>query len=273
MDRICVVVLPPAAHRFFFNQSEEFLVAHLVLRCLFGAVSGSVLFLSVAHSLPLTFELKLAAGCFFVGLCIVGGALSSFFRCSILLIFPSMFSSRGRAYLMLFVLSVLYTGPVSNIQRNVQQVAKSLSCNLDLQVHNSKLLWRDAVEPFVLVTQELMDGEEEFQSEAQSVNRKFQTIRNQVVGQYGYDSSKPDQAGTNTQEQFAAKVMMRCNNVVDLGVQRCADWFSLRWAECMETIPVPVINHILCVPMKFHFLCDVMKGGAAAGGAGRSTAR
>lgn len=28
---------------------------------------SSVLFLSVAHSLPLTFELKLAAGCFFVG--------------------------------------------------------------------------------------------------------------------------------------------------------------------------------------------------------------
>lgn len=28
----------------------------------------------------------------------------------------------------------------------------------------------------------------------------------------------------------------------------------------MEAIPVPVINHILCVPMKFHFLCDVMRG-------------
>lgn len=48
--------------------------------------------------------------------------------------------------------------------------------------------------------------------------------------------------------------------MVDLGVQRCSDWFSQRWAECMRTIPVPVINHILCVSMKFNFLCDVLRG-------------
>lgn len=28
----------------------------------------------------------------------------------------------------------------------------------------------------------------------------------------------------------------------------------------MEAVPVPVINHILCVSMKFHFLCDVLRG-------------
>lgn len=28
----------------------------------------------------------------------------------------------------------------------------------------------------------------------------------------------------------------------------------------MKAIPVPVINHILCVPMQFHFLCHVMRG-------------
>lgn len=49
-------------------------------------------------------------------------------------------------------------------------------------------------------------------------------------------------------------------DVVDEGVQRCTDWFSRRWEECMKAIPVPVINHILCVPMQFHFLCDVMRG-------------
>uniref|UniRef100_A0A3Q3MM35 Uncharacterized protein n=1 Tax=Mastacembelus armatus TaxID=205130 RepID=A0A3Q3MM35_9TELE len=88
--------------------------------------------------------------------CAVGGALSSSFRCSILLMFPSMLGSRGHSYLMLFILSVLYKGPVSNMQRNVETAALSLSCNLDLQVNHSKLLWRDVVRPFVLITQELM---------------------------------------------------------------------------------------------------------------------
>ncbi|XP_044062730.1 E3 ubiquitin-protein ligase DCST1 isoform X2 [Siniperca chuatsi] len=260
LQRISLAVLPAAIHRFLFSQSEEFRVAHLVLRALFGAVSGAALFLGVSHSLPLTFDLRLAAGGLFVAVCVVGGALSSSSRCSVLLMFPSMLGSRGRAYLALFILSVLYRGPVSNIQRNVETAALSLSCNLDLQVHHSKLLWRDAIRPFILITQELMDDKADFQSQAQSISRKFQNIRDEVVLQYGYDQFKPKHVtGNSTQEQFTAKTMMQCDSVVNEGMQRCADWFSLRWAECMEAIPVPIINHILCVSMKFHFLCDVMR--------------
>ncbi|XP_022617267.1 DC-STAMP domain-containing protein 1 [Seriola dumerili] len=258
VERVSLTYLPPAVHRFLFSQSEEFVVAHLVLRALFGVVSGTVLFLGVAHSLPLTFDLKLAAGCLFVGVCAVGGALSSSFRCSVLLMFPSILGSRGRAYLMLFILSVLYRGPVSNVQRNMETAALSLSCNLDLQVHHSKLLWRDAVSPFLRITKELMDDKAEFESEALDVSRRFQSIRDEVVLQYGYDRFRPQQ-GNSTQEQFTTKTMMQCDSVVDEGVQRCSDWFRLRWAECMKEIPVPVINHILCVSMKFHFLCDVMR--------------
>ncbi|XP_041650107.1 E3 ubiquitin-protein ligase DCST1 [Cheilinus undulatus] len=254
-------IFPPAVHRFLFSQSGEFKVAHLVVRALFGAVSGAALFLGVSHSLPLTFDLWLTVGCFFIGVCAVGGALSSSCRCSVLLMFPSMLGSRGRSYLMLLIVTVLCRGPLSNIQRNVETAALSLSCNLDLQVHHSKLLWRDAIRPFLLITQELMDDKDEFQSEALSVSRKFQNIRDAVVLQYGYDLFKQKHAtATNsTQEQFMSKTMMQCDSVVDEGVQRCADWFSLRWAECMEAIPVPVISHILCVSMKFHFLCDVMR--------------
>ncbi|KAM9353586.1 E3 ubiquitin-protein ligase DCST1 [Symphorus nematophorus] len=271
VDRTNLTILPPAVHRLVFSQSEESQVSHLVLRMLFGAVSGTVLSLGVSLSLPLSSDLRLAAAAFFIAVCVVGGALSSSCRCSVLLVFPSMLGSRGRSYLMLLILTVLCRGPVSNIQRNVETAAVSLSCNLDLQVRLSRLLWRDAVRPFVLITQELMDDEAEFQSETLSVSRKFQNIRDEVVLQYGYERFKPKpaaaaaaaaaaaSANSSTQEQFTTKTMMQCDSVVEEGVQRCADWFSLRWAECMEAIPVPVINHVLCVSMKFHFLCDVMR--------------
>ncbi|XP_074540314.1 E3 ubiquitin-protein ligase DCST1 [Halichoeres trimaculatus] len=262
VERISLALFPPAVHRFLFSQSEEFPVSHLVARALFGALSGAVLYLGVSHNLPLTFDLWLAAGFFFMGVCAVGGALSSSCRCSVLLMFPGMLGSRGRAYLMLLILTVLCRGPLSNIQHNVETAALSLSCNLDLQVHHSKLLWRDAIRPFILITQELMDDEAEFQSEAHSVSKNFQNIRDEVVLQYGYDRFKHSHAvssGNSTQEQFTTKTMMQCDSVVDEGVQRCTDWFSRRWAECMEAIPVPIINHILCVSMKFHFLCDVMR--------------
>lgn len=44
------------------------------------------------------------------GLCVAGAALSSYFRCSVLLVFPSMLGSRGRTYLTILVLSVLFKG-------------------------------------------------------------------------------------------------------------------------------------------------------------------
>lgn len=170
-----------------------------------------------------------------------------------------MLGSRGRAYLMLLILSVLYTGPVANIQRNAESAALTLSCNLDLQLNHSKLLWREAIKPFILVTQELMDDKDELQSDTLSVNQNFQNIRDEVILQYGYDRFERGGSGNNTQEEFAAKTVMQCDSVVNEGIQRCVNWFNRRWQECIDAIPVPVINLILCVPMKFHFLCDVMR--------------
>lgn len=143
------------------------------------------------------------------------------------------------------------------------------------------------------------DNEAELQSEAQNISREFQTLRDNIIAQYGYERFRSRRAATagaatsSTQELFTSRTRMQCDSeshdnsicnildrwrknetrsphrvrvrvcvpdVVDQGVQRCTDWFSHRWEECMKAIPVPVINHILCVPMQFHFLCDVMRG-------------
>uniref|UniRef100_A0A3Q1G1K7 DC-STAMP domain containing 1 n=1 Tax=Acanthochromis polyacanthus TaxID=80966 RepID=A0A3Q1G1K7_9TELE len=221
--------LPPVVHRFLFSQSEEFPVTHLVLRALFGALSGSgnIMCFCVCTCVP--------------AVCAAGGALSPYFRCSILLMFPSMLGSRGRSYLMLLILSVLYTGPISNIRRNAESAALTLSCNLDLQLHHGRLLWREAVKPFILVTQELM-------------------VRGAAVCVHSLcryrTSSEPF---LQIRQRICLDACVWRPGVMNQGIQRCADWFSSRWEACLEAIPVPVINHILCIPMKFHFLCDVMR--------------
>ena len=48
--------------------------------------------------------------------------------------------------------------------------------------------------------------------------------------------------------------------MVEQATQRCRDWFGRKWSDCVEAVSVPVISDILCVSMKFHFLCDVMRG-------------
>ncbi|PWA28231.1 hypothetical protein CCH79_00018581 [Gambusia affinis] len=246
---------------------------------LFGAAGGSVLYLGFAHNLPLTFDLKLAVGFAFVGVCIVGGILSSSFRCTILLTLPSILGSRGRSYLMVMIVMILYRGPISNMERNAEAAALSLSCNLDLQVQHSRVLWRLAARPFLLVAKQLMvlpglcngpifvfssqTDKVEFESESLDINKKFQNIRDEVLLQYGYDPIHPKPGGAarknSTQEQFASNTRRRCDGVVDEGIRRCAGWFRQKWSECMKAIPVPIINHILCISMKFDFLCDVMR--------------
>ena len=63
----------------------------------------------------------------------------------------------------------------------------------------------------------MQDDEAEFQSEALSVSRTFQTIRDEVVLQYGYDRFRPKHgaAANNTQEQFTTQTMMQCDSESD----------------------------------------------------------
>ena len=68
------------------------------------------------------------------------------------------------------------TGPLSNIQRNVETAALSLSCNLDLQVHHSRMLWREAVRPAVVITQQLMVREAEDVLRLLSSRRRSDTV-------------------------------------------------------------------------------------------------
>ncbi|XP_066538579.1 E3 ubiquitin-protein ligase DCST1 isoform X2 [Hoplias malabaricus] len=219
----------------------------------------STLFLGLMHNISVNTFHRVVAGYVFVAVCVLCGMFSSFFRCAVLLMFPSTLGSRGRAYLMVFILHGLYEGPISNIQHNVQDVAFSMGCNMDLQIAYSKVMWRAVTEPFVQVLQDIMDDSVTLQKEAQNVSRQFQAIKDEVMGHYGYDSQSPIAAGNSTQEQYTAKTRMRCDYIVNQGIDRCQQLFSAKWEECMDTIKSPVINHFLCVPMKFEFLCNIMR--------------
>lgn len=50
----------------------------------------------------------------------------------------------------------ILTGPISNIPRNIQNVAYSMGCNMDLQIQHSKVMWRVVMDPFVQVVQEIV---------------------------------------------------------------------------------------------------------------------
>ncbi|KAK2854959.1 hypothetical protein Q7C36_006828 [Tachysurus vachellii] len=261
LEKVSKLILPDLAHRFLFGPTSDFFLARLLIGAAFGAICGIGLFFGLLYNISLTPFHKVITGYVFIALCALSGMLSSYFRCSVLLMFPSILGSRGQAYVMLFIIQCLYQGPISNIQHNVQDVAFSMGCNIDLQIGHSKIMWRTVTEPFLQVLEEIVADSVQLQQEAQNVSRAFQGIKNEVMGQYGYDSLDQNHTatGNSTQEQYTEKTRMRCEYVVKKGIDRCVEWFSDTWMKCMDTVKSPVISHFLCVPMKFDFLCNIMR--------------
>ncbi|KAK2902959.1 hypothetical protein QQF64_010163 [Cirrhinus molitorella] len=261
LEQVCKQIFPSGVHKFLFGPLSEFPVVRRLAGAVFGALSGVGLFFGLMQNIAMTTVQPVVVGCVFVGLCSLGGIFSSLFRCSVLLMFPSMIGSQGRTFLMVYVLHGLYQGPIANIQRNVQDVASSMGCNIDLQITHSKVIWRMLTEPYVQVVQEIVNDSGEFQNEAQNVSKQFQKIRDEVLGEYGYDSVGKESVHTanSTQEEYVLKTRARCDYVVQEGISRCQEWFNVKWEECMNAIQAPLINHFLCVPLHFRFLCNIMR--------------
>ncbi|XP_073782193.1 E3 ubiquitin-protein ligase DCST1 isoform X7 [Danio rerio] len=213
LEQVCKRILPLRVFKFLFGPLSEFSVARRITGAVFGALSGAGLFFGLIYNIAMTTVQHIIVGCVFVGLCTLGGMFSSLFRCSVLLMFPSMIGSHGRTFLMVFVLHGLYQGPIANIQHNVQDVASSMGCNIDLQITHSKLMWRMLTEPYVEVVQEIVEDSEEFQNEAQNVSMQFQKVRDEVMGQYGFNSLGKESVHTanSTQEEYVAKTRARCD--------------------------------------------------------------
>uniref|UniRef100_A0A3B3SWH7 DC-STAMP domain containing 1 n=1 Tax=Paramormyrops kingsleyae TaxID=1676925 RepID=A0A3B3SWH7_9TELE len=278
--------LPVSAHRFLFGHPDQFPVARFVAGVAFGVFGGlfpqcSLEQKCVKYDSKMKDLLLTDCHCCYMlssvdisGLCIIGAVISSYFRCSVLLMLPCMLSSHGRTYIMLLVLYAVYQGPVANIHRNVQDVAFSMGCNIDLQVeHNPVLLalWR--LYHFVALVEVLksnlllQDHKDVLQDEAENVSRMFQNITEEIMGEYGYDTKDQKLPGTgnSTQEQCLTRKAPRhmhvlVSDVVQNGIIQCRNWFNSTWQKCMRDVQVPVINLILCVPLQLDFLCDVMKG-------------
>lgn len=49
-------------------------------------------------------------------------------------------------------------------------------------------------------------------------------------------------------------------DVVNKAIVSCRRWFDKKHEQCMQRIRVPLLNHLLCLPMKFKFFCGIAKG-------------
>nr|XP_012623343.1 DC-STAMP domain-containing protein 1 isoform X3 [Microcebus murinus]XP_012623344.1 DC-STAMP domain-containing protein 1 isoform X3 [Microcebus murinus] len=210
------------------------------------------------------------------GLGAIGWGTSPHIRCASLLLVPKMLGREGRLFVLGYALAAIYEGPVANLRHNLNEVISSLGCTVELQINNTRAAWRISTAPLRAVFKDLLGSKESLKAETQNITTSFQDLDGQVNSEAGYkpedvsDSEKTAQGikthqapasrfHLSTQKMYEMKTKLRCSYVVNKAILSCRRWFDRKHEQCMQHIKVPLLNHLLCLPMKFKFFCNIAK--------------
>ncbi|XP_059758030.1 E3 ubiquitin-protein ligase DCST1 isoform X2 [Balaenoptera ricei] len=243
--------LPVSCSRFLWRQRGEFPVSAFLL----GAGTGGLLA---------------------IGLGAIGWGTSPHIRCASLLLVPKMLGKEGRLFVLGYALAAIYEGPVANLRHNLNEVIASLGCTVELQINNTRSAWRVSTAPLRAVFKDLLSSKESLKAKTQNITNSFEELDVQVNSESGYapedaEGSEETAPGRetlrasafrhrlSTQKMYELKTKLRCSHVVNKAMINCRRWFDQKHRECTQRIWVPLLNHLLCLPMKFKFFCGIAK--------------
>ncbi|XP_040395233.1 E3 ubiquitin-protein ligase DCST1 isoform X2 [Cygnus olor] len=263
LKRAVVTLLPTSCSQFLWSRPDQ----HRGTKFFLGASIGSLLGLGLCQLLIVPMNLtetrKVQLTCGLAGVTVLGWATSPHVRCASLLVAPKFLGKEGRVFVLSFVLAAIYNGPVANVWHNLDEVIRAVGCVTELQVNHSRHLWRVSTVPLRMVMEDMVRSGQRLNAETQNISRAFVGLNEEVASEEGYDLKQGErtdsQATLSTQKLYEMKTKLRCTYVVDQAMQRCRDWFNTKHKACMALIVVPLISHLLCLPMKFKFLCHIVK--------------
>ncbi|XP_038624420.1 E3 ubiquitin-protein ligase DCST1 [Tachyglossus aculeatus] len=259
-------VLPATCARFLWRQPGHFPVAAFLLGAGIGGFMSLGLFQILVNPTSLPEDQKVILMYSMAGVGALGWGLSPHIRCASLLVVPKMLGKEGRLFVLGYLLAAIYEGPVSNVRHNLAEVARSLGCTVELQVNNSREAWRVSTAPLRAVIRDLLHRAPELNAESRNVTLAFSELDEQVTSQEGYQATDEEaratrgRAGpgppiTDTQKMYELKTRLRCNQLVRESELGCGRWFSARLSRCLNALPLPLLKHLLCLPLRFDFVC------------------
>ncbi|XP_039107408.1 E3 ubiquitin-protein ligase DCST1 isoform X2 [Hyaena hyaena] len=271
VQRLLTWGLPAPCSRFLQRQPGEFPVTAFLLGAGTGGLLAVGLFQLLVNPMNIYEDQKMVALYSLVGLGAVGWGASPHIRCASLLLVPKMLGKEGRLFVLGHALAAIYEGPAANLRHNVNEVVASLGCTVELQINNTRAAWRVSTAPLRAVFKGLLGSKASLKAETQNISKSFGDLDAQVNSDMGYS---PEDAGgsegtargappsgrrLSTQKMFELKTRLRCSYVVDQAMLSCRRWFDRKHEQCMERIWVPLLNHLLCLPMKFKFFCSIAR--------------
>ncbi|XP_062963034.1 E3 ubiquitin-protein ligase DCST1 [Cynocephalus volans] len=268
--------LPVSCSRFLWRQPGEFPVTAFLLGASTGGLLAIGLFQLLVNPMKIYEEEKMMMLYSLVGLGAMGWGTSPHIRCASLLLIPKMLGKEGRLFVLGYALAAIYEGPVANLRHNLNEVIASLGCTVELQINNTRAAWRISTAPLRAVFKDLLHSNKLLKAETQNISTSFEDLDAQVTSETGYtpeDALDSGQAAPgvetvqapasrlhlSTQKMYELKTKLRCSYVVNKAILSCRRWFDRKHEQCMQRIWVPLLNHLLCLPMKFKFFCSIAK--------------
>ncbi|XP_054957002.2 E3 ubiquitin-protein ligase DCST1 isoform X2 [Pan paniscus] len=276
VQRLLTWGLPVSCSRFLWRQPGEFPVTALLLGAGAGGLLAIGLFQLLVNPMNIYEEQKMMFLYSLVGLGAMGWGTSPRIRCASLLLVPKMLGKEGRLFVLGYALAAIYVGPVANLRHNLNNVIASLGCTVELQINNTRAAWRVSTAPLRAVFKDLLSSKELLRAETRNISATFEDLDAQVNSETGYtpedamDSGETAQGREarqapasrlhlSTQKMYELKTKLRCSYVVNQAILSCRRWFDRKHEQCMKHIWVPLLTHLLCLPMKFKFFCGIAK--------------
>ncbi|XP_036778262.2 E3 ubiquitin-protein ligase DCST1 isoform X3 [Manis pentadactyla] len=268
--------LPVFCSRFLWRQPGQFPVTAFLLGAGTGGLLAIGLFQLLVNPMNIYEEQKMMTLYGLVGLGAIGWGTSPHIRCASLLLVPKMLGKEGRLFVMGYALAAIYEGPVANLRHNLNEVIASLGCTVELQINSTRAAWRISTAPLRAVFKDLLGSKDLLKAETHNISNSFEDLDAQVNSETGYtpedamgSEETAQEADTpralasrhhlSTQKMYELKTKLRCSNVVNQAILSCRRWFDQKHERCMQHIWVPLLNHLLCLPMKFKFFCGIAK--------------
>ncbi|XP_051012883.1 E3 ubiquitin-protein ligase DCST1 [Acomys russatus] len=274
MQRLLRCGLPVSWSRFLWRQPGEFPATSFLLGAGTGGLLAIGLFQLLVNPMDLYEEQKMTALYGLASLGAIGWGTSPHTRCASVLLVPKMLGKEGRLFVLGYALAAISKGPAANLQYNLNEVIASLGCTVELQINNTRAAWRVSTAPLRAVFKDLLASKDSLKAETWNISTSFEDLDVQVKSDIGYspeDNATDTGPGTetrgapvgrhhlSTQKRYELKTRLRCSYVVDKAIISCHRWFEKKHQQCMQRIWVPLLNHLLCLPMKFKFFCSIAK--------------
>ncbi|KAE8596549.1 hypothetical protein XENTR_v10016145 [Xenopus tropicalis] len=270
LERIMAKMLPSLLFRFFFSSSNEYYYVKYFLGAIVGWFIGAAIYFLLVHPLAtFNYQMKVCVFIIINAIFSFGWAMSSYIRCSTLMILLLILTQRTGALTTAIAMKAITGGPVPNLMQNVEALVMSFECTGEMTLNHTKMMYTSMMEPVKKIFDQLLKRSSNLTNDTKEITNDFKEIEEEVKSTEGYDNVREQELireeternktlKINTQKKFSLKTFLRCESLFEMGIGKCHEWFDKKYDDCMQTIMLPVLNHALCWPMKLKFVCGAL---------------